>query len=356
MSDVFCSVIIPAYNAEKSIVGCLKSFCLSRKNKLNLEVLVINDGSLDNTKQIAEKYLDSYERCSVIDKSNGGVSSARNEGIRKAKGEYLFFCDSDDKVVIDSFYKMLDVAEKTRCDIILANYLDSDSILIQSIPRIEYEKVLGRKFIIENLLSRYVKGRGPASVWNKLYKKSVVINNNIYFDENRTHGEDWAFNMDILEVSNSLFAIKDAVYCYDSNGAKIGFEKYGGNIVAGLIDGHKRILKLNERYKFFSFDSYEIKYTTIRFICFCIGVLESKIISRKDKTALLKDQYVKNALDLLFSLKDNDIPGWTKRNHFAMRLLKLRQFDLLRILNYRFKLNLIPNLENLNGEKMDGGY
>ena len=97
--DDLISVIIPAYNAEKYMDRCLNSIVKQSYN--NLQIIVVNDGSTDNTKKILEKFAEADNRIVVINQKNGGVSQARNNGIYIAKGKYMCFVDSDDYIDIN---------------------------------------------------------------------------------------------------------------------------------------------------------------------------------------------------------------------------------------------------------------
>ena len=343
MSNIICSVIIPAYNAERTIIKCLESIGAQTAFDRNLEIIIVNDGSKDKTSEIAKCYLKGLDGYKVIDKPNGGVSSARNVGIIEASGKYVYFCDADDMVIRSTLDKMIIAAKTTDCDILIAKYVTSDHINIPNQDGLITNKLLDRQYIEREILSSYVRGQGPAPIWNKLFKRDVIIQNGLKFDESRTHGEDWAFNIDYFSVAESMYAINDVIYIYNNEGTRGGFEKYGGNIAVGLIDGHKRIIDLNNQYHFYREDSVEFRNATKRFICLCIGYLELNNISVKEKKAFLKNRYVDNAIKLLLKLKKNDLPGWTWKNHVAMRLLKDGRVKSLIILHYKLKLMMIPN-------------
>ena len=109
-----------------------------------------------------------------------------------------------------------------------------------------------------------------------------------------------------------------------------------------LVHNYKKAVQLNNEYKFFSENSFEFKNMTRRFVCLCIGYLELENVSRNQKIKFLKNEYVLGAIHLLLKLKKRELPGWTRRNHFSMILLKLKLYRLLILLHYKLKLNLIP--------------
>lgn len=347
MCNALCSVIIPAYNAEKTIERCLQSFKLYDSAYLDLEVIVVNDGSKDGTKEIAENYFATSRGGRVIDSPNRGVSSARNIGLKEAKGKWVFFCDADDVIIRNTLDEMIKIAEAVNCDILVGKYAHSDNVDTPNDDGFFSDKLLDRKYIEKTVLSSYVKGKGPTSIWKNLYKLDVITSNRISFDEARTHGEDYAFNIDFFCRAQSMYVINDIVYIYNYS-PQDGFEKYGGNIGKGLIDDHKRIMELNDKYGFYEKDSYEIRYAMKRFICLCIGYLEHDNLSKKRKKEFLRNWYVSDAIEQLIKLEKNDLPGWNWKNHIAMRLLKIGNIKILMILHYGLGLNLIPNYSKSN--------
>ena len=104
-NSVLISVIIPAFNAEKYIAKCVES--IMKNSYKNLEIIIVNDGSRDDTLSIAEDLKKSDSRISVVNQENGGVSRARNNGLDIAKGEYVAFIDSDDYISEDYFEKLI---------------------------------------------------------------------------------------------------------------------------------------------------------------------------------------------------------------------------------------------------------
>ena len=106
MKNIKISVIIPVYNVEKYIIECIES--IINQTLKDIEIIVVNDGTKDNSIKIVEEYL-SDKRIKIINKANGGLSSARNEGMKVAKGEYIYFIDSDDFInedVLEVLYKI----------------------------------------------------------------------------------------------------------------------------------------------------------------------------------------------------------------------------------------------------------
>lgn len=119
-NNIIISIVIPVYNVEKYLDECLGS--IIKNYHTNVEVILVDDGSTDKSGSLCDKYDKKYEFISVIHKKNGGLSSARNVGIEKAKGKYIWFVDSDDYISNDSISNILEEAKKDG-DLIIGNYL-----------------------------------------------------------------------------------------------------------------------------------------------------------------------------------------------------------------------------------------
>ena len=124
------SIVIPVYNTKNYVENCLKS-CLSQTHK-DIEIVVVDDGSKDNSLQICQRIASNDKRIKVFSKSNEGVSSARNFGLMKASGDYVCFVDSDDTIDRDFVERLLDEAKTKKCDIVFCRYdmVYSDKIVL----------------------------------------------------------------------------------------------------------------------------------------------------------------------------------------------------------------------------------
>lgn len=184
------SVIIPAYNAEKYIVGCLDSIC--QQTYENLEILVIDDGSIDQTAILLRKYAEKDGRIRPFYNTNHGVSYTRNFALDRCKGDYVAFVDADDLVAPDFIAQMVYDLEKVDADM-AAVAVQKSSILSKA----EFTK--GQSIIFENdeiLVQLF--GAYEGFLWNKLYKKSLLQRNHIYLEHGIAVCEDLLFNAEYL--------------------------------------------------------------------------------------------------------------------------------------------------------------
>lgn len=207
------SIIIPVYNAEKYLNRCLDS--ILRQDASKFEVLLVNDGSADNSSTICDTYANTNSNVKVYHKENGGPSSARNMGLTKARGTYIAFVDSDDYVMEDFIEILSSHIKETNPDIIFFayNHLKNDKIFkINN----ELNKSLDHKKILE-LLANTSANNFLWYPWNKLYKKSLIDKNNITFDLKIKVGEDTLFNMRCYYYANNVLNINNPLYNYVSN-------------------------------------------------------------------------------------------------------------------------------------------
>lgn len=195
MNDLV-SIIVPVYNVEKYVLKCLKS--LAGQTYKNIEVVVIDDGSTDGSGLICDDFKD--KRFKVFHKKNGGLSSARNLGIKKAKGNILAFVDSDDFVKKDFIEKMLNCMVG-NIDIVVCGYNDE---------RPKEEVLSGREATIRLLTEQE---NIDLITCNKLYRKSLFLDNNIWFPEGKKH-EDTLTTYKLLSRSEKVQYILDSLYEY----------------------------------------------------------------------------------------------------------------------------------------------
>lgn len=179
------SVIITAYNVQKYIKRTVES--VVNQTLKNIEIIVINDGSIDCTKNIIEELANSDDRIIIVNKQNGGVSSARNKGLSLVKGEFIFQLDGDDWIEPECLEEMVGYAEKHNLDIVVTNfYIDFDNGDIQIMKDLPDILFLNSEQYLEKLFTV----NSYPSLWNKLFRKELF--NNIYYPENVSLGEDLA--------------------------------------------------------------------------------------------------------------------------------------------------------------------
>ena len=190
------SIIIPVYNVEKYIRRCLNS--LVNQTLSDIEIIVVNDGTPDNSQTIIDEYVKKYpNKVIYIIKENGGQGSARNLGLEKATGEYIGYVDSDDYVELNMYEELYNKAKESNSDIIVCgNNLQSENYELISKDDVETEFLLGKM-----------------AVWNKLYKRKILIDNKIKF-RSKVWYEDLDFTMKVYFSSKKISYVDNHLYNY----------------------------------------------------------------------------------------------------------------------------------------------
>ena len=191
------SVVIAVYNEEKRLDNCISS--ILQQTHQNFEIVIVNDGSTDNSAEIINKYVEKYKgKVICINKVNGGLASARNCGINIVKGKYITFLDADDYIDKKYLETLIDVAEKNDSDAVCSGQykVNEDGKIIRSIIYKPYNgKCLTRRLNISG----------------KIYLTTFVKENNITFPEGKTY-EDNSFNLQVFFLTNKIFFIDYAGY------------------------------------------------------------------------------------------------------------------------------------------------
>ena len=193
------SIIIPAYNADQYIRSCLDSILQNSKESLaKTEIIVINDGSTDNTLKILESY-NQYKNIKIHTTKNQGVSAARNLGISLAKGEWVTFIDADD-TVNSNFSKVVSLVENSRSSFIIFSNYDIE--------------ITDKKILTTQTLQSSMYLSGP---WSKIYNRQFLIKYKILFEKDILMGEDMLFNLEVIQNSDAIESYKMGFYNYRQN-------------------------------------------------------------------------------------------------------------------------------------------
>lgn len=202
------SIIVPIYNAEKTLERCIES--LVAQVYRNIEILLIDDGSKDNSLAICRKYADSDGRVRIIEQTNNGVSSARNAGIDAAMGDYIMFCDSDDWVEPDWCYTML-MNFDSKNFVMCGEYIEGEQkILPQKVLAAKEEGEKTKRTEFYSLRNKMFN-----VPWNKIFSKDIINCNNIRFSEELTNGEDLLFNVEYLAcIPGDIVLLDKCCYHY----------------------------------------------------------------------------------------------------------------------------------------------
>ncbi len=203
------SIIIPVYNNESSIEKCLHS--MLNQTYSNLELVIIDDGSTDNSLQIIKMVTKTFSNSVVITQENKGVSAARNTGIEKARGKYIMFADGDDEILPDMIENYVCEAEKNSADVVIGGiiFLRNGERKVVLPPDEKYSPEIPIKYLAEG--HRGIFGHVP----NKMYRRSFLNENNLRFPTSISVQEDLLFALSAYDVARTIRQIQYAGYLYN---------------------------------------------------------------------------------------------------------------------------------------------
>ena len=214
--QILLSFILPIYNVEQYLEECVDSI-LTRMTD-DCEIILVDDGTKDSSGTICDRYAEKDSRIRVIHKENGGLSSARNAGLAMARGTYIAFVDSDDKIYSDSVPKILDWIRSGGTDMC---FLEADKFFPDGT-----RYGLGECIDGEQLRSRsreeaitYLASRPkyPGSAWAKLYRREFLLENDLHFPYDRRYSEDLGFIRDCILTARDFDALNMPFYQYRKN-------------------------------------------------------------------------------------------------------------------------------------------
>lgn len=211
------SIIIPVYNVEQYIIRCLQSV-VAQKDLDKIEVIIVDDCGTDNSIALAKEFLVG---CSGLDykilhhAKNGGLSAARNTGLRAAKGDYVYFLDSDDEITANCIRQLVAPLKDGEYDFVIGDYTttlgDGASML-----QLQAGELTGNDAVLE----AYAKGLWYVMAWNKLCKREFLLKNNLFFEEGVLH-EDVVWSFKLACKATSMYVVKEPVYIYSIREASI---------------------------------------------------------------------------------------------------------------------------------------
>lgn len=205
------SIIVPVYNAEKTIARCVDS--ILKQEFTDFELLLMNDGSTDNSGAICDEYAGRDKRIKVIHKENSGVSDTRNLALDMAKGEFIQFLDADDWIAPYATRILMETAEKYHCDMVITDFYRVSGEHVSHKGAIEREGVLSREEFAAEMME------DPADfyygvLWNKLYRRDIIEQNRLRMLSDISWCEDFMFNLEYIRYCNVFYALQVPVYYY----------------------------------------------------------------------------------------------------------------------------------------------
>lgn len=260
MKNKKLSIIVPCYNGEKFIKKNFESFKNIIKNE-EVELIYVNDGSTDKSIDLLNIISKENKNVAVYSKKNGGLSSSRNYGLKKAKGKYIYFSDIDDFVSKD-FSKLVLETLNLNNDLFIFNFNviennESKKSWIK-LPKNGTHDVTDLNNINEEFINGNLTNIIGNSVWNKIYLKEIIDKNNIKFIEKRILNEDVFFNIEYINSINNYYVNDESIYNYIIHNNSIT-RNHKTWLIEALENNYELVKEISIKYNYNDYDKYIMK-------------------------------------------------------------------------------------------------
>ena len=281
--DNLVSIIVPAYNAEQFISRCIDSILV--QSYTNFEIIIVDDGSKDNTWNIIKNYVCNNNRIKAVHQQNKGVGSARNAGLKEAEGEWIVFIDADDYIDIEFLNSLMPISDDVDMVICGSKYINRkgeykiSKVFNKEVPISNNGKYTLKQ--IYNYTNMYI-WCGPVC---KMFSRTIINNNSIEFPTDINFGEDSIFVAKYLFHIKNLQFVEAYFYNIVSNSDSLTAKMLSYNMLPSYLMIHELTLKFCEKHKIDDISSYE-RYYMDRLL-FCVNSMRNV-----DKPAIYKNDRI----------------------------------------------------------------
>lgn len=239
------SVIIPVYNTEKYLAACVDS--VLQQTHVSLEIILIDDGSIDTSASICNDYAQRYDNIRAIHIQNSGPATAKNEGLKLAQGNYIALTDSDDKMEPLMLHKMVSAGYEHDADIICCNYKQIDEN-----GNVSHLNSTNKQYVLnheEGLIHFFSKDKIYSQCWTKLYKHQMLIDYHIENDSGLRTDEDFIFNIRAFVKAQKTVIVDEPLYEYTHRVNSLAHAYFKKNINQYIDNRIKRVQVTQEAVK-----------------------------------------------------------------------------------------------------------
>ena len=330
MDNIDLSIIVPVFNVEGYLKRALDSI-LMQSSPINYEIVLIDDGSSDNSGAICDEYQNNFSNVCVRHIENNGVSEARNLGISLSRGNYLFFMDPDD-FVSDDFFEKIFPNLNDKWDVLCFGYneiKENKDTILSCRPHLYTHCGLLGKNEFRNEFIELFKTDMMYNVWSRIYNKSFILKHDIKFPS-KPIGEDTSFNFQVYRHLNTIQFIDSTLYNYIAGRSGSALTSFHPRRIEIQLDELQALQKLLEKFQIEDATLIqEIKTKIIVSAAFQISNLNAR---RKEKIELLQSIITNKAFDSIFSGNRNQTIGSYKtllRQRDISSFLRRLSIDLL---------------------------
>ena len=316
------SIIIPVFNGEKYINRCIDT--IINQNYDSMEILIVNDGSTDNTLEKCNEYAQKFENIRIIKQKNKGVCYSRNVGIKNAQGRYIFFVDADDYLLENSF-NGIDELLQDDVDIIKFSYIITNKGSKQKI--IFHEKKYNFNVDCkETFFKEFLENSYENMVWGQLIKNSLL--SNINFEETLFYAEDFLFNYELYSKARTIMYTEKIIYNYERNENSVTMNMENKKIlrkIDNLVYVFDKLISEDENLT-------QKKCLEVKFLKETIPQIMMLFFDKKISKKQVIQQY-KNILrktifvDIFFNIENIDLKNY--RYKIIYKCMKKKNYNLL---------------------------
>lgn len=318
------SIVVPVYNVEKYIVRNLKS--LVKQTYKNIEIIVVNDGSPDNSQKIIDKFQKKYpDKIKSYIKENGGLSDARNYGIAKATGKFIMFIDSDDYVEKNIVEELYNSIKENKSDIAICDIYDDYEMINRSGI---YKNYIPKSFC--DIYTDKLQLLNRFCTWNKLFNIELFKDKNMLFAQNKIY-EDLRLIPKLYLKANKISYVNKPLYHYI---IREGSVMTSSNIVKNLdiISGFEDLIGYYKKEKKYSLFKDELEYLVVDHLYIAAQVRVIKMSKAKDIRKNIKPflEYIEN--NNIDTKNNKYLTNLSKGKKLVLKLLNLHCYRLLKII------------------------
>lgn len=310
------SIILPTFNSEKTINDTIVSVLNQTYN--NIELIIVDDGSKDNTINICMKYEKDDNRVRFFTKENSGVSNTRNIALKKSTGKYIMFIDADDLYCEEYVKKMVDTIEKDNVELSICGCKRINNLMNKE-TNIYVKEHIYDKQEFDNLIEQMQKEDLFNQIWNKIFIKKIIDDNGIKFDENISLGEDFRFVIQYINYINKVKTLNEILYVYtnSTNGLNMKYRKDRLEV---------KISNVEVLEEYFINNNFELEYINKKYVIsilsgiknICLNPNKSEI--KEELKRLRENKLIMEKLDKKSDIKYNVISKILKMS--GVHLLK----------------------------------
>ncbi len=320
------SIIVPVYNAGKYLRRCVDS--VLEQDFQDFELILVDDGSFDDSPAICDEYAEKDERVVVIRKNNGGATSARREGLSIARGEYVLFVDGDDFIKKELLSKMRDILSSRAYDVICFGYstfpIKTRKTDVKHYAEGEYDKRRIEEDVYPTLVTGEDGVRFPPSLWGKVFKRELVAPIQSSLPDDIVIGEDSCVVYPAVYLAETIYITHDELYCYRvEKGSLTRSEK--------CFSWDEPLKRAEFYFKYLPKDAFEdqvARITAHSIFNVAISILKTKkyVAARAEINEMLSDERIGTAVKS--AVFRNDL-----KEILALRCLKKRRVFLMKIIS-----------------------